>query len=134
MHSCDSLFFVLGLFMKVDDVCVRSVSNGEGKRFRVVSMDTMPKSWGCNSGDVFNRLTVIYVSPIRKRFFHKKSTTVERVALCRCICGVEKYIRVRYLVDGRTKSCGCLRKETMKLNQKKCPAALKSKKDQTALE
>lgn len=31
------------------------------------------------------------------------------VALCRCDCGTERLVSIRNLIDGRSKSCGCLR-------------------------
>lgn len=31
--------------------------------------------------------------------------------LCKCECGVEKLVNPSYLIDGRSKSCGCLRKQ-----------------------
>ena len=34
-----------------------------------------------------------------------------RSVICRCDCGVEKEVMLRYLTDGDTKSCGCLKKE-----------------------
>jgi len=37
--------------------------------------------------------------------------------LCRCDCGVEKYIKQEYLRSGKTNSCGCLRRETMAAKQ-----------------
>lgn len=27
--------------------------------------------------------------------------------LCRCICGAEKLVRKKYLINGKSKSCGC---------------------------
>ena len=34
--------------------------------------------------------------------------------LCRCDCGIEKYIRGKDLVNGKIISCGCLRREKIK--------------------
>ena len=39
----------------------------------------------------------------------KKSTTSIPMYLCKCDCGNEIEVQGRYLLDGRTKSCGCLR-------------------------
>lgn len=40
--------------------------------------------------------------------------------LCRCDCGAEISIYKEYLMDGRTRSCGCLRRERMiKMNEKR---------------
>lgn len=33
---------------------------------------------------------------------HKK-----QIALCRCVCGREKYVRLSHLVSGATRNCGC---------------------------
>ena len=38
--------------------------------------------------------------------------------LCRCDCGKEKNVIGVYLLDGRTKSCGCLNKELVKQRSK----------------
>lgn len=35
--------------------------------------------------------------------------------LCRCVCGVEKVVRVYELVSGTIQSCGCLHKETVRI-------------------
>ena len=35
-------------------------------------------------------------------------------ALCRCRCGTEKPVRLTYLLNGRSKDCGCGRKETLR--------------------
>ena len=48
-------------------------------------------------GDVFGRLTVM------KEYKGKY--------LCKCECGNRKLIVARNLREGKTKSCGCLRKE-----------------------
>lgn len=34
--------------------------------------------------------------------------------LCRCECGTEKVVLARNLISGRSKSCGCLRRELLK--------------------
>lgn len=52
-------------------------------------------------GNKYNRLEII--GPVIK---HK--------VLCKCECGKQKEIAVRYLVNNRTKSCGCLSIETTK--------------------
>lgn len=40
------------------------------------------------------------------------------LTLYRCKCGTEKQIRTSCVNSGRIKSCGCLRRETMKENRK----------------
>lgn len=54
------------------------------------------------TGRVFGRLTVIeYAGYIKKQAMWK----------CKCECGEEKIVRKTSLVSGKTKSCGCLKKE-----------------------
>lgn len=50
--------------------------------------------------DVFGKLTVIEVAPPSKHR-HKQW-------LCRCECGNSKVVREEALLHGRTQSCGCL--------------------------
>lgn len=40
----------------------------------------------------------------------------KRAAVCRCSCGIEATVLVYGLVDGRTRSCGCLKRETAAAN------------------
>jgi len=51
-------------------------------------------------GDVFGRLVALSRNPDREKHW-----------VFRCQCGVEKSIRADEVKDGRTKSCGCLRRE-----------------------
>ena len=53
----------------------------------------------------FNKLSVI------KRTANTKSTSA--MWLCKCDCGNEVIIRSSHLIDGTTKSCGCLRKQIL---------------------
>ena len=53
-------------------------------------------------GQKFGRLTVIKYSHFEKR---------NHYWLCKCDCGKEKIVRRSRLLDGNTKSCGCLRDE-----------------------
>lgn len=51
----------------------------------------------------FGRLTVLsLIGKIRNRSVFK----------CRCDCGEIAIVRSAYLTSGRTKSCGCLRRQT----------------------
>ena len=68
----------------------------------------MAKLMVLNHGDKFNRFTVIEFSHYDKR--HRKHY------ICKCDCGTIKSVQGSLLVSGNTKSCGCLRKETRKLN------------------
>ena len=57
------------------------------------------------SGQVFGRLTV------RKKFTRIYSTEhkhSESLWLCDCSCGKEHIVRMKNLVSGGTRSCGCL--------------------------
>lgn len=66
------------------------------------------------TGQRFGRLVVI--SPSAIRFKTKQKMTWWR---CRCDCGEETITGGAYLMAGKTKSCGCLRRETSsKLVQK----------------
>lgn len=38
-------------------------------------------------------------------------------ALCRCVCGKERMVRDRNLRDGRSRSCGCLRREEVSVRR-----------------
>jgi len=57
-------------------------------------------------GKRFGRLTVIG-GPKLDKSIHKSN----RMWLCRCRCGGEKWVLGSLLSIGRTKSCGCIRKE-----------------------
>ena len=54
-------------------------------------------------GDKFYRLEIK----------HLESRKSGRFAYVKCDCGNSKWVMVRYLVSGDSKSCGCLRKEIM---------------------
>lgn len=60
-----------------------------------------------NVGKKFNRLLIKSVEYIAAG---TKGATYLK-ALCLCDCGKEKYIRLENVVNGRTVSCGCFRKE-----------------------
>jgi hypothetical protein len=53
-------------------------------------------------GETYGRFVVVAQSTPRagRKFY-----------LCRCSCGTEKVVRGSHLVDGGTKSCGCLNRE-----------------------
>lgn len=55
-------------------------------------------------GQRFGRLTVISV--------YHDTETFRKIAECLCDCGKKKFIEVRNLQDGLTRSCGCLQKDT----------------------
>lgn len=56
------------------------------------------------TNQTFGRLTVLYEQPERKNG--------SIVWHCKCICGNECDVSASALTTGRTKSCGCLKKET----------------------
>lgn len=65
------------------------------------------------TGATFGRLTAVF------RVKH----SVRPHWLCECVCGNKKVISARYLQSGLTRSCGCLVKESTRVN------GLKNKKD-----
>lgn len=60
-------------------------------------------------GQVFGKLTVIERRGSNKRGY--------AVWLCRCACGAEKELASQNLLQGKTQSCGCLRKEVAAARQ-----------------
>jgi hypothetical protein len=46
-------------------------------------------------------LTIPYAEPGRR----------DRAALCRCKCGTERHVAAHTLLAGRSRSCGCLRRD-----------------------
>lgn len=79
----------------------------EGSRARSKLMPPETASCGCQleandlQGRVFGKLTVGAQS---------RREEGRREWLCTCECGETSWVRADVLVDGRTKSCGCLRK------------------------
>ena len=75
------------------------------------------KSCGCRgrkmhrlkAGDRFNRWTVIEEA---------EKTAGKRMMSCECECGWKARVRVQDLVQGRSRSCGCLRDEEQKAQRK----------------
>lgn len=66
-------------------------------------------------GKVFGRLTVI------KR---EKNRKYEKMWLCECECGNRKIIYGSALLNNKTNSCGCLRKELMSERIKNVPSKI----------
>ena len=54
-----------------------------------------------------NKWTVLNIIPPDAG--HKKTS-----ALCKCQCGTTKQVRMQYLLDGRSKDCGCGRKKMLR--------------------
>lgn len=61
-------------------------------------------------GTRFGRLVVLERLD-NKIISTKKTTTSIPMYLCECQCGNQVEVQGRYLLDGRTKSCGCLRQK-----------------------
>lgn len=62
------------------------------------------------TGETFGALTVLY---LYSRDYQGATEWV-----CRCTCGTEKRITRSNLISGNTKSCGCIRKPTFRLDPK----------------
>jgi len=71
-------------------------------RKRVKSIDCVGKQ--------FNRLTVIYVEPVKGKSAR---------ATCTCTCGKTISVTLSWVVSGNTKSCGCLKHESTMLRNTK---------------
>lgn len=65
-------------------------------------------------GDVFTRLTVVV--PVRYIDARRRS-----YSLVRCECGTEKLVQPGMLLSGNTRSCGCLRRENMRVGHSRLP-------------
>ena len=61
-------------------------------------------------GLTYNRLTIIREAGVRRR---------QKLVLCKCVCGTEKTIEVRFILNGDTKSCGCLHRDIAGASQRK---------------
>lgn len=62
-------------------------------------------------GDVFERLAVVSVGPVRKTDAGKYRS---RIAACVCVCGRATSVPISSLTSGNTKSCGCLLADSAK--------------------
>ena len=76
----------------------------------------MPKFSRIKIGDRYGRLTVIEQLP---------SKNYRRRFLCKCDCGVVKSYIASDLLNGNTKSCGCLAKELLVKRNSKYPHNMK---------
>lgn len=61
-----------------------------------------PRTLQINIGDKYGRLTI--VSEVEGNRYSRR-------ILCKCDCGAEKIISLNLLINGNTKSCGCLKRE-----------------------
>lgn len=66
------------------------------------------------TGKNFGKLTVIK----RDKDYVGRNGQRQTQWLCLCECGNKVTVRAAYLKDGRTKSCGCLRREATSVNSK----------------
>ena len=75
-----------------------------------------------NTGQRFNRWTVVNSTPIIKRYGKQHGNGKGRPVrsfLCKCECGTERIVRGDYLHRGTSKSCGCLTKDVARAKGKK---------------
>ena len=65
--------------------------------------------WRILTGRIFGKLTVLELAEWKNgtSYWH-----------CRCECGNETIVRYVYLINGHTKSCGCLQSSIIKTNMK----------------
>ncbi len=66
------------------------------------------------TGRVMGRWTVIKYDGMKR---YKNCDSSLRMWLCRCSCGVERSVGSLGLLNGRSKSCGCLKKELDKIQK-----------------
>ncbi len=71
------------------------------------------KNVDIKDGTKFGKLTVLKRLD-NKIVKTKKTETSIPMYLCKCECGNDVEVQGRYLLDGRTKSCGCLRRKINK--------------------
>lgn len=78
-------------------------------------MTTKPAKHQDIAGKAFGRLTAVERRGRNPRGY--------AIWLCRCECGVEKELPSQNLLQGRTLSCGCLRKDARAKRGAQEPAA-----------
>lgn len=71
------------------------------------------------TGRQFGRLTVISLANENDFYYHKNSGNRIAVWKCQCECGNKVMIRGDFLTAGTTRSCGCLKKESVINNLRK---------------
>lgn len=74
------------------------------------------------TGWPFGRLEVLKRSPELRR---SPCGSTSPIWVCRCSCGTVCLVEARSLLQGRTRSCGCLRKE----NCRRISAARRERKE-----
>lgn len=70
-------------------------------------------------GKKFGKLTVLSLSHKKQLYKNGNKDGNSLYYYCKCDCGNNKIVLKSRLKNGKTKSCGCLRKETSVLNGKK---------------
>ena len=75
------------------------------------------------TGSVFGRWQVI-----KKVGDRQKTEYMEAIWLCRCLCGTERELGSRLLLKpkGGSRSCGCARKDTLRLNPSRLKHGLRN--------
>lgn len=97
-------------------------------------VNSLVKSCGCLQSEISHKNGIINGKASYKDLTSKKFgelTVIRRVDnkgrhvqwLCKCTCGRTKIISSNHLLDGNTRSCGCLITQAAKENQKKAAIA-----------
>lgn len=71
---------------------------------------TSSEKWIINTGDKFNKWTVVQLKCGKNHFSNSKYSVL-------CDCGETSVVVAKDLVTGHSKSCGCLRVDNMKTNE-----------------
>lgn len=88
----------------IKDVYYANLLNGKSKNCINCGMKCRQKNAeNAKIGKKFGRLTITKRDPAKKNFF-----------FCKCECGNIKSISYNQLLSGKTKSCGCFKKEVSK--------------------
>ena len=83
----------------------RAIDCGCGYRERL--KDIIYKRHGHLVGTTINNWTILKLIP-------PETSSEHTFASCRCKCGTEKDVRLSYVVNGRSKDCGCGRKSMLR--------------------
>lgn len=117
----DDFFIKNYYFMSNKELSIvlnRSVGSIKGRKIKLKLPNFNKK---ISIGDIFNKLIVIKSSEI----IGKQG---QHYYQCKCDCGKIKTIKGQQLIQGKTKSCGCLWKETHKVTATKPPGYTSYKK------
>ena len=69
--------------------------------------EAMKKKYEHLIGTQINGCTILEIIP-------PSGKRTSAYALCKCQCGTIKEVKISYITNGRSKDCGCVRKETLK--------------------